>query len=448
MVYTMDLWVDGGCRNNGYSNAVGAAAVVQVQRWGRDKIYTETLSGSRHEPHPTSQRAELAAVVLALQTAINKRDELDDNPRLSVNIHTDSRYAHSCMTEWYDKWENNGWRNARGEKVVNRDLVKKALELERDLLNKACVNWHWVPRDQNEAADKAVNDALDEEMDQDASRLQFFTSIALFTGELQSNFCSAAPIIKRNQVDYSPTWQSIDQSSPNPLQKFYQYVKTAMFFMGHSYLRLHHIKELQSHLKSDEIQRPPSEVLKIFDRLVDTLIRLACIGAAGAAAVVSDSTKSIITVRRLPRDPVLTNQRAELCGVILALHEAFVYAVSDPGSFIDVTIRTDSKYVYGCMTDWMSKWLLNGWLNAKGHPVANKDLLENIRQRQKLVERNGRVTYLWVPREQNQEADKAANWGLDHGEVWNSKSGEIDWQRDLRINPSSTPDRGLIRWQY
>ena len=49
-------------------------------------------------------------------------------------------------------------------------------------------------------------------------------------------------------------------------------------------------------------------------------------GAAGAAAVVSDSTKSIITVRRLPRDPVPTNQRVELCGVILALHEAFVYA--------------------------------------------------------------------------------------------------------------------------
>ena len=124
-------------------------------------------------------------------------------------------------------------------------------------------------------------------------------------------------------------------------------------------------------------------------------------GAAGTAAVVSGPAQSIITVRCLPHDPVPTNQRVELCGVILALHEALVYDMSDPESVIDVTVRTNSKYVYGCMTEWMSKWLLNGWLNAKGHPVANKDLPENTRQRQKQVGRNGRVTYLWVPREQN-----------------------------------------------
>lgn len=35
MVYKMVAYVDGGCRNNGYANAIGAAACVFIEKWGR-----------------------------------------------------------------------------------------------------------------------------------------------------------------------------------------------------------------------------------------------------------------------------------------------------------------------------------------------------------------------------------------------------------------------------
>ena len=162
MVYRLVMRVDGGCRNNGYANAIGAAAVIEERRWGRTKTYTKILPNTRWNPPPTSQRAELAAVILALSNALQRKQQLDYNPKLDVTIYTDSRYAHNCMTVWYAKWEDNGWLNARGEQVANRDLIQEALDLEQKLLVHGRVDWKWVPRQDNQDADDAVNEALDD----------------------------------------------------------------------------------------------------------------------------------------------------------------------------------------------------------------------------------------------------------------------------------------------
>lgn len=66
------------------------------------------------------------------------------------------------MTDWYRKWQSNGFINARGYEVENRDLIEKALELESDILDHGKVNWEWIPRSDNTEADEAVNDELDE----------------------------------------------------------------------------------------------------------------------------------------------------------------------------------------------------------------------------------------------------------------------------------------------
>ena len=47
----------------------------------------------------------------------------------------------------------------------------------------------------------------------------------------------------------------------------------------------------------------------------------------------------------------------------------------------DIIIFTDSKYVKIGITEWIKKWKLNNWKNAKKKPVKNKDLwvrLDNI----------------------------------------------------------------------
>ena len=153
----MELWIDGGCRHNGYANAVAATAVVQVFRRGRNRI-TQTP----FHDNPTSQRAELAAAIQALQLAIEKQQSLGGDVYMLVTIHTDSRYLYKFETDWYDKWEKNGWLNARGQDVVNQDLMKEALSLESTIRRHGQVTWKWVPRGDNEAADEAVNDELDD----------------------------------------------------------------------------------------------------------------------------------------------------------------------------------------------------------------------------------------------------------------------------------------------
>ncbi len=159
MVYRMHLYVDGGCRRNGYSDAIAAAACVLQQKWGRQKSFAERLPDY---PSPTSQRAELVAIILALQTAWNRYTDLDGNPYIDVTIHTDSKYALGCMTEWKTKWTNNGFINSTGYEVVNRDLIEEAYDLDEKVANEGCVNIIWIPRNDNEDADRLVNEELDE----------------------------------------------------------------------------------------------------------------------------------------------------------------------------------------------------------------------------------------------------------------------------------------------
>lgn len=67
------------------------------------------------------------------------------------------------MTEWYEKWVGNGWRNAKGGMVANRDLVEWAKGLEGMVkkVGRGTVRFVWVPREQNVDADRAVGGVLD-----------------------------------------------------------------------------------------------------------------------------------------------------------------------------------------------------------------------------------------------------------------------------------------------
>ncbi len=84
----------------------------------------------------TNQRAELTAVLRALQTAGKGQ---------SVQIFTDSKYAISCVTEWYRGWIRNGWKTSLNEEVQNQDLIK-AIRRLIDARDKATSKtlFHWV----------------------------------------------------------------------------------------------------------------------------------------------------------------------------------------------------------------------------------------------------------------------------------------------------------------
>ena len=44
-----------------------------------------------------------------------------------------------------------------------------------------------------------------------------------------------------------------------------------------------------------------------------------------------------------------------------------------------VEFYTDSAYIHNCYSQgWWKKWVINGWINSKKQPVANKELWELI----------------------------------------------------------------------
>ncbi|KAK7977825.1 ribonuclease H1 [Apiospora saccharicola] len=164
MVYKMNFHVDGGCRRNGqHYNVIGAAAAVWKGRYS-DKYRTRALppAGYYYSPEPTNQRAELTAVIMALEWALERYSQLNGCPRARVRIYSDSQYAVNCMTMWIYNWANNGWQSARGCEVANRDLMEWATALDVEVRKLGSLRYVWVPRRQNRFADQYCNERLNE----------------------------------------------------------------------------------------------------------------------------------------------------------------------------------------------------------------------------------------------------------------------------------------------
>lgn len=156
----MEIYTDGGCRGNGQPGAIGAAAAAFKKRNGAYLGWTRSLP---RYPRPTNQRAEITGIIVALEQALDKYDDLDASPYLKVKIYSDSRYAVNCMTTWIYKWANNGWTNAAGYEVANRDLIQEASRLDDRLRELGEVDYMWIPREDNEYADSLCNQDMDEQ---------------------------------------------------------------------------------------------------------------------------------------------------------------------------------------------------------------------------------------------------------------------------------------------
>lgn len=159
MVYIMVFQVDGCCRGNGTLHPTGAAACVLLDRNNQPKsVWDEELPS---DPAPTNQRAEITAIILALDQAQQRYEDLGIQAELQLTIESDSKYAVDSMTIWIKKWSQNGWTNAAGREVANKDLFTKALNYETKIRQYGSVTYKWIPRSQNIEADKRCNEKLD-----------------------------------------------------------------------------------------------------------------------------------------------------------------------------------------------------------------------------------------------------------------------------------------------
>ena len=118
------VYSDGACLGNPGPGGYGV-----VLLWGQKR---KELSGGFRLT--TNNRMEILAVIKALQ-AINS------NKRYKIDVFTDSRLVTNAFNQgWLVKWEQNGWKRNKKDKVLNVDLWKQLL----NEVKKHNVTFHWV----------------------------------------------------------------------------------------------------------------------------------------------------------------------------------------------------------------------------------------------------------------------------------------------------------------
>ncbi|KAJ1925492.1 Ribonuclease H1 [Coemansia sp. S142-1] len=109
------VYTDGASSKNGKK---GARAGVGVYFGALDpRNISESLAG----PRQTNQRAELMAVLRAIETVSSS------GSTKTLVICTDSMYTINCVSVWHYKWESCGWVNSAGQQVNNQDLIRAIL---------------------------------------------------------------------------------------------------------------------------------------------------------------------------------------------------------------------------------------------------------------------------------------------------------------------------------
>lgn len=103
-------------------------------------------------------------------------------------------------------------------------------------------------------------------------------------------------------------------------------------------------------------------------------------------------------------EALTTNNRMELTAAIMALE-----TLTRP---CGLDLHTDSQYLRGGVTGWISGWKRNGWRTADKKPVKNIDLW----QRLDAAAQRHEVAWHWVKghagHEQNERADALARRGM------------------------------------
>ena len=100
-----------------------------------------------------------------------------------------------------------------------------------------------------------------------------------------------------------------------------------------------------------------------------------------------------------------TNNKMEMMAAIKALESL--------KETCQVNLYTDSKYVSQGITEWIHKWKVNNFMNAKKKKVKNADLWVQL----DALNLKHQVKWIWVKGHSgdpgNERADSLANKGLD-----------------------------------
>lgn len=120
------IFSDGACSGN---PGPGGWAVIIALAEG------EVLELGGYDPETTNNRMEMLAAIRALES-------IKGHPG-RVAFYTDSTYVIRGITRWIWGWMRNGWRNAEGNAVLNKDLWEVLSRLAGDRKGSDKIDWHY-----------------------------------------------------------------------------------------------------------------------------------------------------------------------------------------------------------------------------------------------------------------------------------------------------------------
>jgi ribonuclease HI len=146
----IQVFCDGGCRNNQSKENIGGWGVVLNLNLG-EKV--KEIKGS--ERNTTNNIMEITSCIKALE-AIKCKD-------IMTEVIMDSQYVITGINEWVDGWIKKGWRKSDKKPVENKELWQRLVQLKNEFRNisfKKCVGHS--DNEGNNRADALANEAMDE----------------------------------------------------------------------------------------------------------------------------------------------------------------------------------------------------------------------------------------------------------------------------------------------
>ena len=125
---TIYVFTDGGCSKNGKANSKAGYSVVFSM--DDDSILYEFNTTRLVVKDPTNNKAELSAIRYVFKTIVENSDLFENK---TVIVCTDSMYSINCLEKWYKGWIKNDWKNSKGERVKNQDIIKTILDYKKTI---------------------------------------------------------------------------------------------------------------------------------------------------------------------------------------------------------------------------------------------------------------------------------------------------------------------------
>lgn len=137
----IEIYTDGSCnqstKNGGWSFLILEEGDIKIKEAGK-------------EEDVTNNQCEMIAVISACKFLDGR--EYFENPH--ITLYSDSAYVvNAFVNDWISKWLTNGWKNAEGSNVLNKELWETIIYYQQ----KYSINFQYIRRRSNHYA-KMVDD--------------------------------------------------------------------------------------------------------------------------------------------------------------------------------------------------------------------------------------------------------------------------------------------------